>query len=220
MNTIGNRIHHMRTKENLSMAELAERIGSTSGTIALWENNHRLPGAKYIIALAEFFNVSTDWLLKGNDYDNRQQSNVSIRAEKKDISPAETGTIGVRIRHLRKKYSLSMGELAAAIGSCSGTIAQWENDSRLPGADYIVALADYFNVSTDWLLKGINNENIFFANDWQLNCHLETKENQFTPTRTSALLEECYRRIQTLPEEDIKLVYAMVTRLCKAYANS
>lgn len=153
MNTVGERIHHLRTREKLSMATLAEQIGSTSGTIALWERNKRLPGAKYVISLADFFHVSTDWLLKGEHHDGLP-GELLLTAEKKDVYQKEMNTIGVRIRHLRKNLGLSMGKLAAAIGSSSDTIAQWENGNRLPGAAYIIILADYFNVSTDWLLKG------------------------------------------------------------------
>ncbi|BFH10848.1 helix-turn-helix domain-containing protein [Paenibacillus melissococcoides] len=67
-------------------------------------------------------------------------------------------TIGQRIRHLRKQAGISMDSLAGGIGSNSGTITYWENDKRLPGAEYIIALAKFFNVTTDWILIGGNGQ--------------------------------------------------------------
>ncbi|MFK4997880.1 helix-turn-helix domain-containing protein [Bacillus sp. N9] len=57
----------MKKKALLSMSKLGDKIGTKSSTISNWENERKQPSAKMIISLSEFFNVSTDWLLKGEE---------------------------------------------------------------------------------------------------------------------------------------------------------
>ncbi|MBO6264039.1 MAG: helix-turn-helix transcriptional regulator [Clostridia bacterium] len=60
--------------------------------------------------------------------------------------------IGVRIKDLRKEKNISQSELANAIGVSQKAIDYWERGVNEPKASYIVALADFFNVSADYLL--------------------------------------------------------------------
>lgn len=63
-------------------------------------------------------------------------------------------TFGNRLKDLRKKHGLSMDELGKYIGTSSSRISDWENAKTHPSSNFVVALSDFFNVSTDWLLKG------------------------------------------------------------------
>lgn len=60
--------------------------------------------------------------------------------------------IGERIIELRKEMNLSQQNLAVAIGVSQKAIDFWEKGINEPKACYIVALASFFNVSTDYLL--------------------------------------------------------------------
>lgn len=57
-----------------------------------------------------------------------------------------------RLRALREAEGLSREKAAAAIHITSRTYQRYENDERDPTAPTIVALADFFNVSADYLL--------------------------------------------------------------------
>ena len=61
------------------------------------------------------------------------------------------------IYELRKGKAMSQAELAKAIGVTQKAIDFWEKDINEPKASYIVALAKFFDVSTDYLL-GIKDE--------------------------------------------------------------
>ncbi|WP_112182372.1 MULTISPECIES: XRE family transcriptional regulator [Paraliobacillus] len=63
-------------------------------------------------------------------------------------------TIGLRIKHLRTEKGDSMTTLGKAIGTDSANISNWENDKRIPGGKFIIALSEYFKITADWLLKG------------------------------------------------------------------
>ena len=65
--------------------------------------------------------------------------------------------IGERIKELRKEKGISQLTLAKAVGVDKRAIIFWEQQINEPKASYIVNLAQYFNVSTDYLL-GIEND--------------------------------------------------------------
>ena len=64
--------------------------------------------------------------------------------------------IGERLKQLRIKKGLKQQELADMFGLSSGTISFYESEQRKPDIDFIVAIAKYFDVSTDYLL-GLTN---------------------------------------------------------------
>ena len=53
---------------------------------------------------------------------------------------------------LRKEHGLSQQKLASDIGLARNTICQYESGNRVPDVSTLVLLADYFGVSTDYLL--------------------------------------------------------------------
>ena len=57
------RLYELRTEKNLSQQKLAKLIGVTQKAIDFWEKGINEPKASYIIKLANFFEVTTDYLL-------------------------------------------------------------------------------------------------------------------------------------------------------------
>lgn len=60
---IGETIKELRLERNLSQAALAKAIGVSQKAIDYWERGMNEPKASYILALADFFDVSCDELL-------------------------------------------------------------------------------------------------------------------------------------------------------------
>lgn len=56
------------------------------------------------------------------------------------------------IKKLRKEQNLTQVDFAAIFKISNGTIAMWETNKRQPDYDMLTRLADYFNVSVDYLL--------------------------------------------------------------------
>lgn len=61
------------------------------------------------------------------------------------------------IRTLRKERHLSQGALAEALLVSRRSVSAWEKGEKLPNFDSIIALAVYFDVTTDYLL-GLTRE--------------------------------------------------------------
>ncbi len=67
MFSIGERLASMRQQRGLSQAELARLLGIGQSTIAMYEKGRRLPEYRLLVRLADFFGVSTDYLLGRTD---------------------------------------------------------------------------------------------------------------------------------------------------------
>ena len=60
--------------------------------------------------------------------------------------------LGSRIRELRKNKGLRQAELASLLHVSQQAVGSWETGRTAPGADTLNELADYFGVTTDYLL--------------------------------------------------------------------
>lgn len=64
-------------------------------------------------------------------------------------------SFGVRLATLRVGKGLSQAELGKILNIAQSTIAMYEKDKRRPDLGTLAMFAEYFNVSTDYLL-GVN----------------------------------------------------------------
>lgn len=57
-----------------------------------------------------------------------------------------------RLRELRTDAGLSMKQLANILKTSDSTVSNWENDINEPKISYLKKIAEYFDVSADYLL--------------------------------------------------------------------
>ena len=60
---IADKIKNLREKAGITQAELARQLGITRSGVNSWEMGITIPSTMYIVELALFFGVSTDYLL-------------------------------------------------------------------------------------------------------------------------------------------------------------
>ena len=70
---LGDRIRELRNSRSLSQVELAKQLHVSKQTISNWENNNVPPSIDTLIRIANFFDVSTDYLL---EFNNERKLNV------------------------------------------------------------------------------------------------------------------------------------------------
>lgn len=78
----------------------------------------------------------------------------------------------LKIKELRTEKGIDQQTLARALKIGKGSISNWEVGRTEPSIDYILSLADYFEVSTDYLLGRSNDLGIV-----QTNANLTQFEN-------------------------------------------
>lgn len=83
-----------------------------------------------------------------------------------------------RVRELRKSRGMNQEALATFVGVSQQTISKIEKDITSIGTDLLIQLANYFNVTTDYIL-GLSNE----------------KRNLFRENRMSTRLENYYNLV-------------------------
>ena len=76
------RLKSLRKEKNLNQSEVAEELGIARTTYANYEQGKRFPGKENLIAIAEYFGVSIDYLL--GETDEKQSSDKVINEISKD----------------------------------------------------------------------------------------------------------------------------------------
>lgn len=68
--TLGERLKSLRISMGLDQKQLAEKLNLNSSSISNWETNRRSPDLDTLCLIADFFNVTTDYLLCRTDIKN------------------------------------------------------------------------------------------------------------------------------------------------------
>lgn len=78
----------------------------------------------------------------------------------------KSNILGSRIANLRQKSNLSQIEFSKLLNISNTTLSQYESGKRIPSDDVKIKIADYFNVSLDYLF---GRTNILYTADDILN---------------------------------------------------
>lgn len=65
-----------------------------------------------------------------------------------------------RIQYLRKTKGLSQEELADKVGVSRQAVSKWESEQSTPDIEKIIIMSELFEVTTDYILKGIEPVNM------------------------------------------------------------
>jgi len=90
MSTLGDRIRKLRKKKSLTQDELASLMNVNRATLANWEINRAVPDLFTLQRFADFFNVSTDYLLGRNDTPKTPKQRIIEKTPQKEIDILET----------------------------------------------------------------------------------------------------------------------------------
>lgn len=71
------KIRELRVNRGLSQLKLAEVLGVSRSTIAMWETEASQPDNKALIDLANYFNTTVDYIL-GREYESALDNKVEL----------------------------------------------------------------------------------------------------------------------------------------------
>ncbi len=92
---------------------------------------------------------------------------------------------------LRKQNGLSQQKLGLEVGLASNTICQYESGRRIPDVNTLILLANYFQVSTDYLLGR------------------ETPSERYISTERKQLLE----KIESLTDNQVDFILSVIEQI-------
>ena len=101
------------------------------------------------------------------------------------------GIIGKRIKELREENDLNQKQLADILGIQNTTLSQYESGARTPSDDIKKAIADYFEVSLDYLM-GRNADSTYLPPDLKIPENVKNARIAF------------YGGIEDLTQEDLE----------------
>lgn len=78
MDIFSNRLREQRDKMGLSQAKLANRIGVKTQTVSLWERGERYPTKPTLSRIADYFNVSIEYIIGESDDDSPRQEIIDM----------------------------------------------------------------------------------------------------------------------------------------------
>ena len=160
------RLKELKDLRNISTRELALKLDVSTQTVGHWQTGYRTPPIEKIYAIADFFNVSLDYLVGRSEFVSSpistdfQVHDTLQLGHCQEISEYNNEIFAKRFKELRKKNHLSILDLEDKIGVSMSTINHWESNLRSPSIKKIFKLAEYFNVSVDYLLGRTDNPNI------------------------------------------------------------
>lgn len=85
---IGERIYELRRKNSMSQEDLAEKMNVSRQSISKWESSQSVPEVERIVQLSNILNVSTDWILKGEN--SKKQTSQSNKNNLKSVQTVST----------------------------------------------------------------------------------------------------------------------------------
>ena len=80
------RIKELREQKCLSQLDVAKGINTSQRNVGRWETGANEPSSSFILKLADFFDVSTDYLLgREDDFGNVATSGVALSSQEQRI---------------------------------------------------------------------------------------------------------------------------------------
>ena len=130
---------------------LAQKIGVLPGAINHWLNGKRTASSENIAKILKEFNLKLE--------------DIGAKCIEVERTPFD-----YTIDKLLKENDLQQKDLPDAIDVSAGPISKYRSGERIPKVDALTKIADYFDVSIDYLLTGVSAEtdiaiNIGFNND-------------------------------------------------------
>ena len=107
---LGERLYELRTKKNMSQGALAERLDVSRQTVSKWENNLSVPETEKILQLSEIFSVSTDYILKGEEREEKAEP-VYVYVEKE----ADSSSLESKEKITRKYVGLTLAIISGLL---------------------------------------------------------------------------------------------------------
>lgn len=75
------RLIQLRKNKKLTQEQMAEKIGIHRGTYANYERGHRQPDYDTLLKIADFFEVTVDYLLRGEEHYKELASEINKRPD-------------------------------------------------------------------------------------------------------------------------------------------
>lgn len=139
LSKFGETLSELMEEHNLSPKELAERAGIKRSNIYHYLRGERLPSVGGMVALADYFNCSVDYILGLSEQNGVGQ----FRA---------CPPFSERLDFLLKYLGVSTYKIYTETDVSKARFFDWKSGRHEPSLDNVVKLAEVFDCSVDFVL--------------------------------------------------------------------
>lgn len=167
--SLGDNLRNLRETKKITQKQMSEILGISKSNVSKYESNDVEPNIDILKRYAEYFSVSTDYLLELK----------KIRTEKNDCYNFfyEEGEANWNIRKIAETKGVTYDEMLEK--SCIDKLrldSLWYGNSQ-PIAEELIRIATVLNVSIDYLLDFSQRERITDDEEIILRYYSRDKEN-------------------------------------------
>jgi transcriptional regulator with XRE-family HTH domain len=129
------KLKELRIGDNLTQADLADKLNLKPSIIGMYENDKRMPEIKTLKLISEIFNVSTDYLL--------------------DKTNIKEHFIPQNLKHLRGTCSIE--EYSKTLNISKDLLTRYEEGKEIPTESIIEYIAEIEGINSKYFFKISNN---------------------------------------------------------------
>ena len=132
------RLSDIRNEAGMSQAKLAEELGVTQQAVNTYENSDKDIMTSTILRIADYFNVSVDYLM-------------GISESKDILEPRSNDECYKRIGDIRRLKRLSQKQMAELLGVSQQQVGRFESGKYDLSGKRFLQIAEVCDVSLDYL---------------------------------------------------------------------
>ncbi len=138
MSNYSERINDLMFERKISPEELSAVIGVSVSTIYRWKNGETDLMLNNLVALADYFHCSTDFLMGRSE-------------DMSDLTPRVCPPFPQRIREVMREAGITTYKLRNTTRFDGKYFQKWDRGAQ-PSSSTLADLADYFECSVDYLI--------------------------------------------------------------------
>lgn len=132
-------VQSLAIKNGITVAKMLKDLNMGQGTFSTWKARGTIPSGEILAKIADYFGVTVDYLLGGTENpEPGKQKNVMFKK---------------RFIKLCNEKNVSPTKACKDIGLSSAAFSTW-SDNTVPRIATLEKFADYFGVTTAYLLNG------------------------------------------------------------------
>jgi transcriptional regulator with XRE-family HTH domain len=150
-NRFGEKVRYLRRQKGLTQTDVSEALAASGSHISNIEAGRKSPSLETVIRIADTLCVATDYLLRDSIAVDTPVDYIPTQ------SPGRENVLtlfGAKLRHLRTQRGMHQTELSLHLNlRTQAHISLLESGRKEPSIDLVLRIADFFGVSTDYLLR-------------------------------------------------------------------
>ena len=147
INMYGKRLKEIRERLGIYQKDLAKLLNVQRSAYTQYELEYNTIPCVHLNTLANYFNVSIDYLFMLSNKKNYNNT----------LSEIDKAKSGMRLKELRKENKLSQEKLATLLNTTHSVIAEYERGKFLINTSFLYTICKKYNISADYLLGKIDS---------------------------------------------------------------